>query len=100
MICWLAIMRKTRRAPSQARRALRAKPLAQKRTEQALEEATQRLHSILIANEVATWNWDIVNDRITADKNMARLFGLKPKDAAGAPVAPTLRPFIPRIVRR
>jgi PAS domain S-box-containing protein len=61
--------------------------MSQKRTEQALEDATQRLQSILIANEVATWNWDIVNDRVTADKNMARLFGIKPKDAAGAPVA-------------
>lgn len=83
-------MRKTRRAPSKARRAPRAKPISQKRTEQALEDATQRLQSILIANEVATWNWDIVHDRITADKNMARLFGIKPKDAAGAPVAPYL----------
>jgi PAS domain S-box-containing protein len=80
-------MRKTRRAPSKARRVPRAKPPSQKRTERALEDATQRLQSILIANEVATWNWDIVNDRITADKNMARLFGIKPKDAAGAPVA-------------
>jgi PAS domain S-box-containing protein len=80
-------MRKTRRRPSKARGAPRAKPTSQKRAERALEDATQRLQSILIANEVATWNWDIVNDRITADKNMARLFGIKPKDAAGAPVA-------------
>jgi PAS domain S-box-containing protein len=88
-------MRKTRRAPSKARRAPRAKPISQKRTEQALEDATQRLHSILIANEVATWNWDIVNDRITADKNMARLFGIKPKDAAGAPVGSYLAAIHP-----
>jgi PAS domain S-box-containing protein len=91
----LAIMRKTRRAPSKARRAPRAKPISQKRTEQALVDATQRLQSILIANEVATWNWDVVKDRVTADKNMARLFGMKPKDAAGAPVAPYLAAIHP-----
>jgi PAS domain S-box-containing protein len=87
IILRLAIMRKTRRTPPKARRALRAKSTSQKRTEQALADATQRLRSILIANEVATWNWDIIEDRVTADKNMARLFGIKPKDAAGAPVA-------------
>jgi PAS domain S-box-containing protein len=91
----LAIMRKTRRAPSKARRAPRAKPISQKHTEQALVDATQRLQSILIANEVATWNWDVVKDRVTADKNMARLFGMKPKDAAGAPVAPYLAAIHP-----
>lgn len=83
----LAIMRKTRRTTPKARRAPRAKSISQKRTEKALADATQRLQSILIANEVATWNWDIANDCVTADKNMARLFGIKPKDAAGAPVA-------------
>ena len=80
-------MRKTRRTPPKARRAPRAKSTSQKRTERALADATQRLQSILIANEVATWNWDIVQDCVTADKNMARLFGIKPKDAAGAPVS-------------
>ena len=80
-------MRKTRRTPPKARRAPHAKSTSHRRTERALADATQRLQSILIANEVATWNWDIVEDRVTADKNMARLFGIKPKDAAGAPVA-------------
>jgi PAS domain S-box-containing protein len=83
----LAIMRKTRRIAPKSRSTPRAKSIAQKRTERALADATQRLQSILIANEVATWNWDIVNDCVTADKNMARLFGIRPKDAAGAPVA-------------
>jgi PAS domain S-box-containing protein len=39
-------------------------------------DATQRLESILAANEVATWTWDVVNDRLIADKNLARIFGL------------------------
>jgi PAS domain S-box-containing protein len=42
----------------------------------ALLDATQRLESILAANEVATWTWDVGNDRVIADKNLARLFGL------------------------
>jgi PAS domain S-box-containing protein len=42
----------------------------------ALLDATQRLESILGANEVATWTWDVVNDRVIADRNLARLFGV------------------------
>jgi PAS domain S-box-containing protein len=49
-------------------------------TEKALLDATQRLQSILIANEVATWTWDVVNDRVIADQNLARLFGV-PRNA-------------------
>ncbi len=56
---------------------------SQNRTQKALLDANQRLESILIANEVATWTWDIVNDSITADANLARLFDLSPEDAAG-----------------
>jgi PAS domain S-box-containing protein len=56
------------------------------RTEKDLLDANQRLESVLFANEVATWTWDIVNDRVIADRNLATLFGLSPKDAAGGPV--------------
>jgi PAS domain S-box-containing protein len=45
-------------------------------SDEALLDATQRLESILAANEVATWTWDVVNDRVIADKNLARLFGV------------------------
>jgi len=45
-------------------------------SDHALLDATQRLESILAANEVATWTWDVVNDRLIADKNLARIFGL------------------------
>jgi PAS domain S-box-containing protein len=46
-------------------------------SDEALLDATQRLESILAANEVASWTWDVVNDRVIADKNLARLFGLQ-----------------------
>lgn len=56
------------------------------RTEKDLLDANQRLESVLFANEVATWTWDIVNDRVVADRNLATLFGVSPKDAAGGPI--------------
>jgi PAS domain S-box-containing protein len=56
------------------------------RTEKDLLDANQRLESVLFANEVATWTWDIVNDRVIADRNLATLFGVSPKDAAGGPI--------------
>ncbi len=68
-------------AKSTSKRPVR-KPLARKpRPESSgidhtLLDATQRLESILAASEVATWNWDVVDDRVIADKNLARLFGL------------------------
>jgi PAS domain S-box-containing protein len=64
------------------KRPTRKQPLAKSPPEsfegndEALLDATQRLESILGANEVATWTWDVVNDRVIADKNLARLFGL------------------------
>ena len=48
-------------------------------------EETLRL--TLAAGEVATWNWDIVADRVTADSNMARLFPIDTGAAAAAPLA-------------
>ncbi|MBR7636089.1 hybrid sensor histidine kinase/response regulator [Janthinobacterium lividum] len=48
-------------------------------------EETLRL--TLAAGEVATWNWDIVADRVTADSNMARLFPVNADAATAAPLA-------------
>jgi PAS domain S-box-containing protein len=47
-------------------------------TEKAFIDVNQRLQSILSMNEVATWTWDVVNDRVIADENLARLFGVPP----------------------
>lgn len=48
-------------------------------------EETLRL--TLEAGEVATWNWDIVADRVTADSNMARLFSVNAEATTAAPLA-------------
>ncbi|GJD78823.1 Sensor histidine kinase RcsC [Methylobacterium gregans] len=49
----------------------------------------QRLELALSAgNGIGTWDWDIPNDRVTADARFARLYGVDPEKAArGAPIA-------------
>jgi PAS domain S-box-containing protein len=79
-------LKKKRPSVSNTRRRSRSVIKAESRTERALLDANQRLESILIANEVATWTWDIVTNRVTADANLARLFDLSPEDAAGGPI--------------
>jgi len=56
-----------------------------KRTEQTLEEARLRLAATLAAGEVATWIWDLHNDRIIGDHNLTQLFGLPAAAVSGAP---------------
>lgn len=48
----------------------------------ALEDATMRLESALKAGEIGTWTWDIVNNRVVADKNLAVFFSVSEDDAA------------------
>lgn len=45
---------------------------------EALREREQRLSLALQAAEAGTWSWDVVNDVITWDEHMYRLFGVKP----------------------
>jgi PAS domain S-box-containing protein len=52
-----------------------------------LKEAQERLEATLTAGEVGTWIWDIREDRVWADQNLARLFGRNVGEASGAPVA-------------
>jgi len=47
----------------------------------ALEDANVRLESALEAGEIGTWTWDIVNNRVVADKNLAVFFSVSEKDA-------------------
>jgi PAS domain S-box-containing protein len=54
-----------------------------KEVEEALGDARTRLEAALLAGEIATWTFDIVNDRIVADANLARLFSVDPEAAAG-----------------
>ena len=79
-------MRKKTLPPRKIRKAPRGTARPRTRTEKDLVDANQRLQSVLFANEVATWTWDIVNDRVIADHNLALLFGVSAKDAAGGPI--------------
>jgi PAS domain S-box-containing protein len=56
------------------------------RAEHELAAARRRLESALIAGEVGTFEWDVVEDRLYGDANFERLFGI-PLDATGAPLA-------------
>jgi PAS domain S-box-containing protein len=69
--------------------------IERKSAEQELTDARTRLEATVAAGEVATWVWDIRNDRIFADKNLARLFSVSPDDAAGGPLANYLRAVHP-----
>ena len=79
-------MRQKTSRRKRSRKPSRSTARPRTRTEKDLLDAKQRLESVLFANEVATWTWDIVNDRVIADRNLATLFGVSPKDAAGGPI--------------
>ena len=57
--------------------------IQRRRAETALADARARLEATLVAGAIATWTWDIPNDRLFADANLARLFNLPPLDAQG-----------------
>jgi len=73
-----------RKKPVKRRKPVKAQSHAA--IESQLRDANQRLRSILFANEIGTWTWDTANDCVVADENLARVFGLSAKDAAGAPI--------------
>jgi PAS domain S-box-containing protein len=75
-------MRKKAPATKKNARISRQSAAKSTSTEKALLDANQRLQSILSVNEVAAWTWDVVNDRVIADENLARLFDV-PSDAHG-----------------
>ena len=54
-----------------------------RRAELALADARARLDAALSAGAIATWTWDIVNNRLYADPKLAELFNLPPSEAAG-----------------
>lgn len=56
-----------------------------------LLETRSRLHTTLGAAEIGTWTWDVVNDCVTADQNLAKLFGVSPKEARGSPIEVFIR---------
>lgn len=65
------------------------------RTNRALLAAKQRLDATLAAAEIGTWMWDVGQDRMAADPNLARLFGLAETDAQNAPLSVFMRQVHP-----
>ncbi len=51
--------------------------IARKRAEQALRESEQRLRLAIEAADVATWDWNLVNDRVTWSGGDSSLFGTR-----------------------
>lgn len=60
-------------------------------TNAALLDARVRLEATVAAAEVATWVWDIPGDRIIADRNLGRLFGLPAAEERVFPLATYLQ---------
>jgi PAS domain S-box-containing protein len=58
-----------------------------KQAEEVLRDARERLEVTLRAAEIGTWTWDIPNDRIFADPNLARMYSVSAADAQGGPRA-------------
>lgn len=54
-----------------------------KRVEKEFRDARARLEAALEAGAIATWTWDIPDNRLFADEALARLFSLDPADAEG-----------------
>jgi PAS domain S-box-containing protein len=54
--------------------------------ERKLAELQSRLDSVLMAAEIATYEWDVVADRLFADRNLARLFGITLDSEGAAPL--------------
>ncbi|MBN2973766.1 PAS domain-containing protein [Roseomonas aeriglobus] len=58
------------------------------RAEEALRKSEERLQLALSSSlSIGTWDWDVANNRVTADDRFARLYGVDPAmAAAGAPI--------------
>jgi PAS domain-containing protein len=52
----------------------------------SLNDARSRMEVTLGVADVGTWTWDVQNDRVVADKNLARLFSVTEADAAGGSI--------------
>lgn len=60
---------------------------ATKTLEIQLRDAKHRLEATLEAAEVGTWVWDVADNTVRADANMALLHNMSPQDAAETPMA-------------
>ena len=67
----------------------------QRAVDEALRVAQAQLRSALDAGAIATWNWDIRNDRIAADETLARLFSVTPSESEKGSLSSYLRAVHP-----
>jgi PAS domain S-box-containing protein len=58
-----------------------------KLTQAKLQDVQSRLEAALTAAEIGTWTWNVQQDRVYADQNFARLYGVSEAEANGGPVA-------------
>ncbi|BCM93598.1 sensory/regulatory protein RpfC [Abditibacteriota bacterium] len=71
-----------------------------KQIEDTLTQTREKLQTALDVGRIGTWVWDIPNDRVDADANLSRFFGVSPADAAGGPVARYLEVIHPDDIER
>jgi PAS domain S-box-containing protein len=57
-----------------------------KRAEENARESRSRLDSTLAASEIGTWEYDVANNKVWADQNLTRMFGVSPEEADGGPL--------------
>jgi len=67
----------------------------QKLAREVLHDTQSRLEATLAAGEVGTWTWNLRDDRVVADRNLARLFGVSEANAQGGPIAAYLEAIHP-----
>lgn len=67
----------------------------QRKAEISLSEAQSRLDSTLAAAEIGTWEFDLENNRVWADANLARMFGARSTANGHAPLEDFLRVIHP-----
>ncbi len=56
---------------------------ARKQADESLRRTSARLEATLAATEIATWAWDVQSDRVTADRNLARLISVQLDEPIG-----------------
>jgi PAS domain S-box-containing protein len=63
-------------------------------------QAEQRLDAALIAGEIGTWIYEVPENRVFADKNLARFFGVTDADANGGSLDKYLKAIHPEDLAR
>ena len=75
--------------------------LSERETQKRQLEATQtRLETTLDVADIGTWFFDLVHNRVDADRNMVRFYSLSPEEAKGGPLESYLRAIHPEDLER